>query len=289
MKTFDNYEIHPCKRYEAPDSPGQSFIEQCEPADADVWTLYGHIDGEGVQAIGDFATREHAEEVFQRITRQSREGVMSNTLEGGFYCEAALQLAYEAGRWQGQVDLEEHYDMEQYSQVFPEVFASRKTSSPGDLASTGRTVRINLRSEQWREGVRRSVREYLDKARAANRPGRGEGGMTPSPEGYTYGFVQVSRAWYAKSSSLTDKSSEEIMIGLYADGGGCRWEFGIRWHLLREPSPRVEVFHDAWCAFAEVPELFAALAKIDKLTPQECCDLLATCGFVDQTPVERTA
>src|SRR5262249_41127367 len=35
---------------------------------ADVWTLYGHIDGEGVEAIGDFATREHAEEVFRRIT-----------------------------------------------------------------------------------------------------------------------------------------------------------------------------------------------------------------------------
>lgn len=40
----------------------------CEPHEADVWTLYGHINGEGVQAIGDFATREHAEEVFFRIT-----------------------------------------------------------------------------------------------------------------------------------------------------------------------------------------------------------------------------
>jgi hypothetical protein len=91
---------------------------------------------------------------------------MSNKSEDDFYCEAALQLAYEAGRWQGQVDLEEHYDREQYSQVFPEAITSRRTSSPGDLASTGRTVRINLRSEQWREGVRGSVREYMDKARA---------------------------------------------------------------------------------------------------------------------------
>lgn len=77
---------------------------------------------------------------------------------------AALQLAYEAGKWAGQVDLEEHLDNEQYSQVLPEVFASRKTSSPHDLASMGRTIRINLRSNQWREGVRKSSLEYLDKA-----------------------------------------------------------------------------------------------------------------------------
>lgn len=92
---------------------------------------------------------------------------MSDRFGDDFYCEAALQLAYEAGRWQGQVDIEEHYDREQYSHVLPEVFVSKKTGMPSDLASTGRTVRINLRSEQWREGVRRSVREYLDKARSA--------------------------------------------------------------------------------------------------------------------------
>ena len=68
MKVFDNYEISPCKRYEEPDSPGKFYFEVCEPHEADVWTLYGHINGEGVQAIGDFATREHAEEVFFRIT-----------------------------------------------------------------------------------------------------------------------------------------------------------------------------------------------------------------------------
>jgi hypothetical protein len=68
MKPFDNYEISPCRRYEEPDSPGRQFFEVCEPEEADVWTLYGHINGEGVQAIGDFATREYAEEAFFRIT-----------------------------------------------------------------------------------------------------------------------------------------------------------------------------------------------------------------------------
>jgi hypothetical protein len=68
MKPFDNYEISPCRRSEEPDSPGRQFFEVCEPEEADVWTLYGHVNGEGVQAIGDFATREYAEEVFFRIT-----------------------------------------------------------------------------------------------------------------------------------------------------------------------------------------------------------------------------
>ncbi len=68
MKVYDTYEISPCRRYEEPDSPGTFYFEVCEPAEADVWTLYGHINGEGVEAIGDFATREHAQETFQRIT-----------------------------------------------------------------------------------------------------------------------------------------------------------------------------------------------------------------------------
>lgn len=65
---FDDYEISPCRRYEEPDSPGRFTFEPCEPREADVWTLYGHVTGEGVQAIGDFDTREHAEEVFARIS-----------------------------------------------------------------------------------------------------------------------------------------------------------------------------------------------------------------------------
>ena len=68
MKVYDNYEISPCKRYEEPDSPGMFYFEVCEPDGADIWTLYGHVNGEGVQAIGDFAERAAAEEVYFRIT-----------------------------------------------------------------------------------------------------------------------------------------------------------------------------------------------------------------------------
>jgi len=68
MKVYDNYEISPCRRYEEPESPGKFTFEVCEPHEADVWTIYGHITNEGVQAIGDFANRQVAEEVFFHIT-----------------------------------------------------------------------------------------------------------------------------------------------------------------------------------------------------------------------------
>ena len=68
---FDNYEIQPCRRYIDSNEPDTAFVEPCAPFEADFWTVYGHIPGEGVQAIGDFDMREHAEEVFARITGRS--------------------------------------------------------------------------------------------------------------------------------------------------------------------------------------------------------------------------
>jgi hypothetical protein len=90
MKPFDNYEISPCHRYEEPDSPGEFYFEVCEPEEADVWTLYGHINGEGVQAIGDFSKREYAEEVFERIT-----GI---PFTGSYKAEAHLRIMHAGPR-----------------------------------------------------------------------------------------------------------------------------------------------------------------------------------------------
>ena len=75
--------------------------------------------------------------------------------------QTALDIAFEAGRWRGQVDLEEFYDKEQYSSSCLEHFYSRKNSMPMQPASKGNTVTVNLRSEQWREGVKKSTEEYL--------------------------------------------------------------------------------------------------------------------------------
>ena len=57
---FDTYEIHGCKEY-------CNAVEQVAEEEAQFWSLYGHIPGQGLECIGDFKTRNHAEEVLSRI------------------------------------------------------------------------------------------------------------------------------------------------------------------------------------------------------------------------------
>jgi hypothetical protein len=64
LKVYDNYEISGC----AKSSEYPYEVEQVNDPEAQFWTLFGHLHGEGVEAIGDFATCEHAEEVYSRIT-----------------------------------------------------------------------------------------------------------------------------------------------------------------------------------------------------------------------------
>jgi hypothetical protein len=62
---FDDYEIHGMRRF----GKGRSkHSEQVPDDEAQFWSLFGHIPGQGLDCIGDFATREHAEEVYARIT-----------------------------------------------------------------------------------------------------------------------------------------------------------------------------------------------------------------------------
>jgi hypothetical protein len=83
---FDDYEIHGMKRLN--DCPGSEeeplgrTIGNCEQVsnhDAEFWSLFGHIPGQGLDCIGDFATREHAEEIYARITGRSYTGSVKAT------------------------------------------------------------------------------------------------------------------------------------------------------------------------------------------------------------------
>ena len=73
-----------------------------------------------------------------------------------------LLIAFEAGRWMGEVDLEEQYDRDQCGMALAEAMVSRKTCMPCFPASTGRTVTVNLRSDRWREGVTKRMNEKLE-------------------------------------------------------------------------------------------------------------------------------
>lgn len=61
---FDSYEVHGVREFD--DGHGKS-CEQVPDDQAQFWSLYGHAPGQGVECIGDFRTREHAEEVLARI------------------------------------------------------------------------------------------------------------------------------------------------------------------------------------------------------------------------------
>jgi hypothetical protein len=62
---FDDYEIHGVREF---DDGGGTYCEQVPDDEAAFWSLYGHIPGQGLECIGDFKTREQAEEVYARIT-----------------------------------------------------------------------------------------------------------------------------------------------------------------------------------------------------------------------------
>jgi hypothetical protein len=83
---FDDYEIQPCRRFLDADDPDFSFVEPCEPFEADFWTLYGHVSGEGAHAIGDFHDRKHAEEIYARITGM--------TFTGSYKADAHLRIMH---------------------------------------------------------------------------------------------------------------------------------------------------------------------------------------------------
>ena len=81
------------------------------------------------------------------------------------FFDIILQMVFEAGCWVGQVELEEHYDNEQYSTVVFEAIKSKKISIPLFKESTNKTVIVELRSDKWRNGVRKNANLYIEKAK----------------------------------------------------------------------------------------------------------------------------
>ena len=64
-ESFDAYAIHGVKEFH---EAGAIWCEQVADNEAEFWCLYGHSPGQGLECIGDFKTRQHAEEIYTRIT-----------------------------------------------------------------------------------------------------------------------------------------------------------------------------------------------------------------------------
>ena len=74
-------------------------------------------------------------------------------------------LAFEAGKWAGQVELEEHYDRHQYGACMVEAVYTKNHTKPLFPASNGRDVTIQLRSDKWRQEVINSSNNSFEKAK----------------------------------------------------------------------------------------------------------------------------
>lgn len=109
----------------------------------------------------------------------------------------------------------------------------------------------------------------------------------------TRGFYHLSRAWYGKANlRVTADMIDEVMFGLYPEGGGTTGEMAMRWtHVGGKSTPRLEVFSDAWAALAEFQDVITELAKFDSKdpSPEMFCGMLVNLGFKDRTPTRDLA
>jgi hypothetical protein len=105
------------------------------------------------------------------------------------------------------------------------------------------------------------------------------------------GFCHFNEAWWADANRKhrTDNFIDEIMLGFYGPDGnsGTTGEFGVRWtELAGKPTPRLEVFDDAWEALAHFSDLLGEMAKLNGTdpSPAKFCKLLKRLGIKDLTP-----
>jgi hypothetical protein len=72
-----------------------------------------------------------------------------------------VDTVFELGKWVGQVELEEHFDKEQYGQGILESLYAEKMCRPLHGTITDNQVIVNIRSQKWRDGVRKTCNDRL--------------------------------------------------------------------------------------------------------------------------------
>ncbi len=102
------------------------------------------------------------------------------------------------------------------------------------------------------------------------------------PDGCHLAYAISGDAWYAPA--LSDEPPT-VTISAATHSDGIAWELQIveRQHGQRRPYLTVEVVDEAWPAFAQVPEVFAALAAAGTPTLNDVTVLLDSLGAVDET------
>jgi hypothetical protein len=105
-------------------------------------------------------------------------------------------------------------------------------------------------------------------------------------EGGHLAYIVMHEAWYASSPGIVDHPEISVSASFTGNGGGSAWSFGIEeveLGLRIGPAIRVKVFDDAFPAFVQIPEFFAALASGQVTMLRDVRSVLDRMGAVDET------
>ncbi len=143
-----------------------------------------------------------------------------------------------------------------------------------------------LYAAQIMAGGRPHDDDYVYAARVPEHHRRRGARAVNLPDGCRLAYTIFHEAWYA--SADPDRRPTINVSAASTHGDGVAWDFQIVEHQVgpagqRIPALRVEIFDDAWPAFAQVPELFAALAAAGQPTLNDVTVLLDRLGAVDET------
>jgi len=110
--------------------------------------------------------------------------------------------------------------------------------------------------------------------------------MTSSalPEDTHLAYTITHEAWYARSLP-DDRREINIAASAEGSGGGVAWEFTVEEVNLGSHGPeiRVKVLDDAFAAFTQIPQFFAALEAENVKGLDEVRHLLDKMGATDET------
>lgn len=105
------------------------------------------------------------------------------------------------------------------------------------------------------------------------------------PGGGFLAYTVAAESYYWRHMNRMTEPNIGISASHDGRGGGVDWEFSVADHTERlgQQALRVEIFDDAWQAFAELPEIFTAMGAGEIKTLDDLRALLDRLGAVDQT------
>ena len=108
------------------------------------------------------------------------------------------------------------------------------------------------------------------------------------PEDCYLAYVVSHEAWYWEAACASVGDKPHLNVQAAAHGGGVAWEFEVSEHYLGDQfCTRIEMFDDAYAAFADIPEFFALMREHQPGALREVRGILDGLGAADVTKRTR--